>query len=92
MTPIDPLFIWLSIFESKKENQYMRMDDWLSIVETSGFSFSLIAKNALQSVRNLSLISDEKDLGGTFLYALNQSKLLKWLRFKVRKSVCTVFA
>lgn len=85
-TPVDPVFILLPVFEEarmKKGNEpgkFRQLDEIMYIHGFPGYqSLSTIAEKAMQ------VVCDLKEVGSTKFFRLNDSKVLKWLCYKVHQ-------
>ncbi|KAG8383066.1 hypothetical protein BUALT_Bualt05G0146000 [Buddleja alternifolia] len=83
-TPVDPVFIFLPIFEEARmkkgddPGKFRQLDEILYIHGHPGYqSLSSIAEKAMQ------VVCDLKEVGSTKFFRLNDLKVLQWLCYKV---------
>ncbi|XP_027154401.1 ribonuclease H2 subunit B isoform X1 [Coffea eugenioides] len=85
-TPVDPVFILLPIFDEarmkKKDDpgKFRQLDEILYVQGYEGYQqLASIAEKSMQ------IVCDFKEVGSTKFFRLNDSKVLRWLSYKVHQ-------
>ncbi|EPS60035.1 hypothetical protein M569_14769 [Genlisea aurea] len=90
-TPVDPVFILLPIFEEARmkkgedPGKFRQFEDIIFVPGYPGYgSLSSLAAKSME------IVCDLKDVGSSKFFRLNDSKVLKWLCYKVNRLKLTL--